>query len=130
MITIRKYPNRRLYDTSTSSYVNLEHIKRLIIDNKDFEIVEAKSGKDVTKVVLLQILSEMETTEKQPILTETLLKQLICFYDSDHNDYLRDYLEQSLRMFVAQQNQIKKLQIDTLNADPFVFFRAFMNEKK
>ena len=130
MITIKKYPNRRLYDTSSSSYVNLDHIRRLIIDNKDFEIVEAKSGDDVTKSVLLQILSEMETTKKQPLLTDTLLKQLICFYDSDYHDYLRDYLEQSLRMFVAQQNQIKKFQIDTLNADPFVFFRAFMGDKK
>ena len=83
MVTIKKYPNRRLYDTSQSQYINLDYIKHLIIDHKDFEVVDSKSGENLTKTILLQIISESETNEQQSLLTNSLLKQLIRFYGGD-----------------------------------------------
>ena len=94
MVTIKKYPNRRLYDTSRSQYVNMDYIKTLVNERTDFNVVDSKSGDDVTKTILLQIISESETNEHQSLLTNKLLKQLIRFYDSDMQLFLREYLEQ------------------------------------
>ena len=79
MIIIKKYPNRRLYDTSRSQYVNLDYIKTLIEDSKEFQVIDSKSEADITKSILLQIISESETNDNQSLLTNSLLKQLIRF---------------------------------------------------
>jgi len=68
-IIIKKYPNRRLYDTSQSQYVNLEYIRHLITDHRDFLVLDSKTSKDLTKSILLQIVSESETFELQALLT-------------------------------------------------------------
>lgn len=96
MITIKKYPNRRLYDTSQSKYINLEHIKTLINERIEFEIVDSKTADVITKSILLQIISESETNQSQSLLTDKLLQQLIRFYGSDMQPFVRQYLEQSL----------------------------------
>ena len=83
MVTIKKYPNRRLYDTSQSKYINLDHIKTLINARTEFEIVDSKTSDVITKSILLQIISESETNQSQSLLTDKLLQQLIRFYDSD-----------------------------------------------
>lgn len=92
MITIKKYPNRRLYDTSQSKYINLEHIKTLINERIEFEIVDSKTADVITKSILLQIISESETNQSQSLLTDKLLQQLIRFYGSDMQPYVRQYL--------------------------------------
>lgn len=106
MITIKKYPNRRLYDTSQSKYINLEHIKTLINERVEFEIVDSKTTEVITKSILLQIISDSETNQAQSLLTDKLLQQLIRFYDSDMQPYVRQYLEQSLVQFMEQHYQL------------------------
>ena len=77
MITIKKYPNRRLYDTSKSQYINLEAIKALVMSSQDFQVVDSKTDENLTKSILLQIITEQEGNEGQSLLTQTVLKQLI-----------------------------------------------------
>ncbi len=118
MVTIKKYPNRRLYDTSQSRYVNMDYIKQLIINHQDFEVVDSKTGGDVTKSILLQIVTESEATEHQSLLTNSLLKQLIRFYDGDMQIYLRSYLEQSLASFMEHQDTIQGMVKNLVEAGP------------
>ncbi|ACR13888.1 polyhydroxyalkanoate synthesis repressor PhaR [Teredinibacter turnerae] len=104
MILIKKYPNRRLYDTSKSQYINLETIKQLVMQHQEFKVVDSKSDEDLTKSILLQIISEQEANDSQSILTQTVLKQLIRFYGSDMQVFMRQYLEQSIATFLERQD--------------------------
>lgn len=128
MITIKKYPNRRLYDTSQSQYVNLDYIKSLVIDHKDFEVVDSKSGEDLTKSILLQIISESETNEQQSLLTNSLLKQLIRFYGGDMQVFVRQYLEQSLANFMEQQDTVQSVMKNLVEASPLGMFGKLMEQ--
>ena len=76
---IKKYPNRRLYDTEISSYITIEDVRQLIVDNESFQVRDAKTGADLTRQVLLQIITEHEQ-DGQPMLSTELLSQLIRFY--------------------------------------------------
>jgi len=107
LIIIKKYPNRRLYDTSASKYVNLDFIKTLVIKHREFRVVDSKSSKDLTKHILLQIISEQETNEDQSLLTNSVLKQLIRFYGSEMQVFIRPYLEKSLAAFIDRQESIQ-----------------------
>lgn len=107
MIIIKKYPNRRLYDTSASKYINLDFIKELVIKHREFRVVDSKTEKDLTKTILLQIISEQETDDEQSVLTNSVLKQLIRFYGSDMQIFLRPCLEKSLTMFIDRQESIQ-----------------------
>ncbi|BFM17859.1 hypothetical protein R50073_40420 [Maricurvus nonylphenolicus] len=127
-ITIKKYPNRRLYDTSQSQYVNLDYIKQLILDHKDFEIVDSKSGEDLTKSILLQIISEQETSDEQSLLTNSLLKQLIRFYGGDMQVFVRQYLEQSLANFLKQQDVVQGMMKNLVDATPMGMFGKMMEQ--
>ena len=109
---IKKYPNRRLYDTEISSYITLEEIRQLVLDNEDFEVRDAKSGEDLTRSVLLQIISEHES-EGQPMLSPQLLSQIIRFYGNSLQGFMGPYLERSLQVFLDQQTQFRS-QLDGL----------------
>ncbi len=128
MITIKKYPNRRLYDTSKSQYVNLDYIKTLIDEREDFTVIDSKTEEDITKSLLLQIISESETDENQSLLTNSLLKQLIRYYDTDMEIYVRQYLEQSLVHFIEQQDQVQGMMKNMLDNNPFNIFNKMMEE--
>lgn len=128
MVTIKKYPNRRLYDTSRSQYVNMDYIKTLVNERTDFNVVESKSGDDVTKTILLQIISESETNEHQSLLTNKLLKQLIRFYDSDMQLFLREYLEQSLISFMEQQDSLQGMMKNMVDTSPLGMFGKIMEQ--
>ena len=128
MITIKKYPNRRLYDTSQSQYVNLDYVRQLVITHSNFEVVDSKTGADLTKSILVQIISEQETSEQQSLLTNTLLKQLICFYGGDMQGFVSQYLEQSLSTFTQQQESIKELMKTQMEATPFGAFSKIMEQ--
>jgi polyhydroxyalkanoate synthesis repressor PhaR len=104
--TIKKYPNRRLYDTEISSYITLEEVRQLVLDNEDFEVRDAKSGDDLTRSVLLQIISEHEDTG-QPMLSPQLLSQIIRFYGDSLQGFMGPYLERSLQVFLDQQTQFR-----------------------
>ena len=128
MVTIKKYPNRRLYDTSRSQYVNMDYIKTLVNERTDFNVVDSKSGDDVTKTILLQIISESETNEHQSLLTNKLLKQLIRFYDSDMQLFLREYLEQSLISFMEQQDSLQGMMKNMVDTSPLGMFSKIMEQ--
>ena len=126
MVTIKKYPNRRLYDTSQSKYINLDHIKTLINARTEFEIVDSKTSDVITKSILLQIISESETNQSQSLLTDKLLQQLIRFYDSDMQPYVRQYLEQSLVQFIEQQDKVQSLVKNMVDTSPVGIFTKMM----
>ena len=103
---IKKYPNRRLYDTEISSYVTLEDIRQLIVDGEAFEVRDARSGKDLTRAVLLQILAEHEDIG-QPIFSTQLLTTVIRFYGDSLQGIIGNYLERSIQTFSDQQQQLR-----------------------
>lgn len=109
---IKKYPNRRLYDTEISSYITLEEIRQLVLDGEGFEVRDAKTGEDLTRSVLLQIISEHES-EAQPMLSPQLLSQIIRFYGNSLQGFMGPYLERSLQVFLDQQTQFRS-QLDGL----------------
>ncbi len=104
--TIKKYPNCRLYDAEISSYITLEEVRQLVLDNEDFEVRDAKSGEDLTRSVLLQIISEHEE-QGQPMLSPRLLSQIIRFYGDSLQGFMGPYLERSLQVFLDQQQQFR-----------------------
>jgi polyhydroxyalkanoate synthesis repressor PhaR len=126
VVTIKKYPNRRLYDTSQSKYINLDHIKTLINARTEFEIVDSKTGDVITKSILLQIISESETNQSQSLLTDKLLQQLIRFYDSDMQPYVRQYLEQSIVQFIEQQDKVQNMVQNMVDTSPVGIFSKMM----
>lgn len=128
LIIIKRYPNRRLYDTTKSHYVNLDYIRELVISNQEFKVVDSKTSEDKTRSILVQIISEEETSERQSLLTNTLLKHLICFYGNDNQDYLQQFLEQSLAAFIEHQDDILKLSNDINKNSPFGLFSSIVEQ--
>ena len=115
---IKKYPNRRLYDTEISSYITLEEVRQLVIDNEEFEVRDAKSGEDLTRSVLLQIISEYEE-RGQPMFTTHLLSQIIRFYGDSLQGFMGSYLEKSLQIFLDQQQQFRSQLNSILGQTPW-----------
>ena len=99
---IKKYPNRRLYDTDISSYITLADVKMLVLEGEKFKVVDAKSQDDITRNILLQIISE-EEDGGEPIFSSELLCQIIRFYGNSMQRMLSKYLERSLELFMQQQ---------------------------
>ncbi|MFN7055172.1 polyhydroxyalkanoate synthesis repressor PhaR [Hyphomonas sp.] len=116
-IIIKKYANRRLYDTSTSSYVTLEHLSELVREGQDFEVRDAKTGEDLTRQVLTQIIFEHET-KGQGALPLNFLRQLIGFYGGGAQAFLPPFLEMSMNSFSAAQKEWRKA------ANPMNLFEA------
>ena len=104
---IKKFPNRRLYDTEISSYITIEDVRQLIVDGESFEVRDAKTGEDLTRQVLLQIITEHEQ-DGQPMLSTQLLSQLIRFYGDSLQGFMGNYLERSMQVFLEQQQQFRQ----------------------
>jgi len=104
---IKKYPNRRLYDTRTSSYITLADVKELVLKNEQFQVVDAKSSEDLTRSILLQIILE-EEAGGMPMFTSDLLSQLIRFYGNAMQGMVGNYLEKNMQTFVAVQKQLQE----------------------
>ncbi|HET8819700.1 MAG TPA: polyhydroxyalkanoate synthesis repressor PhaR [Xanthomonadaceae bacterium] len=115
---IKKYPNRRLYDTEISSYITIEDVRQLIIDGESFEVRDARTGEDLTRCVLLQIIAEHEQ-DGEPILSTQLLAQVIRFYGDPLQGFLGNYLEQSVEVFLAQQQQLRLQMRGSLGQTPW-----------
>jgi polyhydroxyalkanoate synthesis repressor PhaR len=115
---IKKYPNRRLYDTEISSYITLEDVRQLIVDNEEFEVRDAKTGDDLTRQVLLQIIAEHEQ-DGQPMLSTQLLSQIIRFYGDSLQGFMGNYLERSIQLFIEQQSQFRSQLNNLLGQTPF-----------
>jgi polyhydroxyalkanoate synthesis repressor PhaR len=129
MITIKKYPNRRLYDTSKSQYINLEAIKHLVMSHQEFEVVDSKTDENLTKSILLQIITEQESNDGHALLTQTVLKQLIRFYGSDMQSFMSQYLEQSVATFLERQDAMQTVMQDLIDkASPLNVFNQLMEQ--
>ncbi len=96
---LRKYTNRRLYDTSRSCYVTLEDVKELVLNSEPFQVLDSKSGQDLTRNILMQIISEQEAEGHGTLLTNQVLQQLIRFYGDSMQGMMSQYLEQSIGAF-------------------------------
>ena len=102
---IKKYPNRRLYDTEESRYITIADIRDLVIREVAFSVIDKKSGEDITRSILLQVISEQELSG-DPIMSEAFLEQVIRAYGAVAPGFLARHLEKSLTSFLAQQNQV------------------------
>ena len=103
---IKKYPNRRLYDTADSGYITLADVKQMVLDNVVFRVLDAKSGEDLTRSILLQIILD-EESGGVPMWSSDMLAQMIRFYGSAQQTIVGQYIEQNVKAFMAIQ---KKLQ--------------------
>jgi len=104
---IKKYPNRRLYDTRTSSYITLADVKELVLQHEQFQVVDAKNNEDLTRSILLQIILE-EEAGGMPMFTSDLLSQLIRFYGNAMQGMVGNYLEKNMQTFVQVQKQLQE----------------------
>ncbi len=105
-ITIKKYANRRLYNTATSSYVTLEDLARMVRGGREFVVYDAKTGEDITRTVLTQIIFE-EENKGQNLLPINFLRQLICYYDDSLKALVPSYLDMTMDNFVRHQDQLR-----------------------
>ena len=102
---IKKYPNRRLYDTRTSTYITLADVKDLVLQHESFQVVDAKSGDDLTRSILLQIILE-EEAGGAPMFTSDLLAQMIRFYGNAMQGMMGKYLENNIKAFTDMQHKL------------------------
>jgi polyhydroxyalkanoate synthesis repressor PhaR len=115
---IKKYPNRRLYDTRVSSYITLEEVRQLVLSSENFEVRDAKTNEDLTRAVLLQIIAEHEQ-HGQPIFSTALLSQIIRFYGDAMQGFVGGYLENSLKVFLEQQHKFRDQLNNLLGQTPW-----------
>jgi polyhydroxyalkanoate synthesis repressor PhaR len=108
-ITIKKYANRRLYNTATSSYVTLDHLAQMVKDGADFVVYDAKTGEDITRSVLTQIIVEEESKGGQNLLPISFLRQLIGFYGDSLGGLVPRYLESSMQAFSRNEQQMRQV---------------------
>lgn len=107
-IIVKKYANRRLYNTATSSYITLDDLATMVRNNVDFQVIDAKSGEDITRSILTQIIMEREA-RNESVLPLTLLRQLIGAYGNSMQSLLPSYLEASMNNFRENQSKIREM---------------------
>jgi polyhydroxyalkanoate synthesis repressor PhaR len=117
--TIKKYANRRLYNTGTSTYVTLEDLAAMVKEGEDFLVYDAKTGDDITRSVLAQIIFEQENKAGQNLLPTTFLRQLIRFYGDSMQMVVPRYLEQSIDTLTREQEKFRKQLTTTFSMTPF-----------
>jgi polyhydroxyalkanoate synthesis repressor PhaR len=115
--TIKKYANRRLYDTQASRHVTLDGIRQLIVEGEDIVVTDDTTGEDITRSILLQVISEQEQTGR-PMLSAAMLKQIIRFYGNPLQEFMAQYLEQSVEAFLNQQKAMQDQFRDLLSKTP------------
>ena len=115
--TIKKYPNRRLYDTEESRYITLSDIRKLVVEKVDFVVIDKKSGDDITRSILLQVISEQEQ-QGDSIMSRDFLSEVIRSYNNAMPGFARSYLEQSMGMFMRQQQQVRDQVRKVVGIDP------------
>ena len=125
---IKKYPNRRLYDTQTSSYITLTDVKQLVLDNEEFAVVDAKNGDDLTRSILLQIILE-EESHGAPMFSSAALSQIIRYYGHAMQGMMGSYLEKNVQAFTDIQRKFTGTTVGGLEGKPFSpeMWTQFMN---
>lgn len=117
MRVIKKYPNRRLYDTEKSSYITLSQVHDIIRSNQDFKVVDAETGEDITRSILIQIIIDQENGET-PIFTTDMLTKFIRFYDDAAQSLFGEFLEKNMQMFTEQQKRFQQQMVEGLMESP------------
>lgn len=125
---IKKYPNRRLYDTQTSSYITLADVKQLVLDNEQFSVVDAKTDEDLTRSILLQIILE-EESNGSPMFSSAALSQIIRYYGHAMQGMMGSYLEKNIQAFIDIQNKLTENSKGLYEGKPFSpeMWAQFMN---
>ncbi len=118
-ITIKKYANRRLYNTGTSTYVTLEDLASMVKSGEDFVVYDAKSGEEITRSVLTQIIFEQENKEGQNLLPITFLRQLIRFYGDSMGMLVPRYLDISIASLTREQEKFRNQMAQAFGGSPF-----------
>lgn len=117
-VVIKKYANRRLYNTKSSSYITLEHLSKMTRDGVDFKVVDAKTGNDITHQILTQIIMEEETVRGEQMLPVNFLRQLIGMYGNSMQGLVPHYLEASMDQFRANQSKLREAFETSLAGNP------------
>ena len=118
---IKKYPNRRLYDTQESCYITLEDTRKMVLDNSSFKVVDQKTGEDITRSILLQIIMEQESSG-EPLFNSDVLSQFIRNYGDSSRDNFTSFLQASMQMFTEQQSALVSKMDEALQASPMDFW--------
>ncbi len=124
---IKKYPNRRLYDTEISSYITLEDVRKLVLDQVPFCVRDAKSNDDITRSILLQIILEQEE-DGEPIFSEQVLSQIIRFYGDSLQGMVTTNLERMMKLFVDQQQVMREQMQNVMTGDPLSMMREITEQ--
>lgn len=123
---IKKYPNRRLYDTRTSSYITLADVKQLVLKQERFQVVDAKSGEDLTRTILLQIILE-EESNGAPLLSHDVLTQFIRSYGGAMQSFMANCLERNVQLFAEMQKNFQEQSRQAFN-DPLKAGQEMFNQ--
>ncbi len=124
---IKKYANRRLYDTVDSKHVTLADIRTLVVSGEDIRVTDDTTGEDITRPLLLQIIVDQEHAGK-PMLSEVLLSQLIRFYGNPMQEMMSDYLQKSVDTFVGQQQSVQDQMRTMMSNTPLATMRELMKQ--
>ena len=128
-VVIKKYANRRLYNTDSSTYVTLEHLSEMVKKGVDFVVYDAKSNEDITRSVLTQIIFEQEGRSGQSLLPVAFLRQLIGFYGNSLQGFVPGYLELSLNTFTKQQEKMREQVTAAVGQAPPMMGAGFFEEQ-
>ena len=126
MREFKKYPNRRLYDLQDSHYVTVEDVRKIILTGETIHVTDSKDGADITRQILLQILSEQEAEGHEPVLTNRAIEQIIRFYGDNVGSVVARYIEQSILTFLEHQDQLRRRMKEMSDLNPFNFMRQAM----
>ena len=119
---VKKYPNRRLYDTEVSRYVTLEDVRALVLEEVPFQVRDARTNEDLTRSILLQIIMEREA-DGEPMFSEQVLVNIIRSYGDSLQGMMASYLERSLNLFVEQQARVQDQMKTMMGSDPLSMMR-------
>jgi polyhydroxyalkanoate synthesis repressor PhaR len=128
MRDFKKYPNRRLYDIEESRYVTVEDLRKIVLSGESITVVDSKTAKDLTRTVLLQIISEQEGEGHEPILTNRVLEQLVRFYGDPVQGVVSRYIEQSIMTFLEHQEQYRLRLNEFSTAEPLNLMRKALEQ--
>lgn len=121
---IKKYPNRRLYDTETSSYITLSDVKKLVLDTIKFRVEDAKTKEDLTRSILLQIILEEESAGA-PMFSSDMLSQMIRFYGNAMQGMMGNYLEKNIQTFIDMQKRLQGQSQNMYGQNPMLSSEAW-----
>ena len=118
MKLLKKYPNRRIYDTSTSRFITIDDVRQMVLNYEPFKVVDTRTEEDLTRSTLLQIITEMENNGRDSPLTNKVLEELIRFYGDSSTGVVSGYLEQVICTLLEQRNAITGKVKQAINVSP------------